>query len=65
MVDEDEVVISLSKADPAGKWPALIEAWEALASGVGLLLRGCSINLVGGEEGMSWGVAEILAPALG
>lgn len=64
-VDEDAIVFSVKKLDAEIKWPALEEEWESLASGVGVLLKGTSVNVVGENSDINWAVAKEIAIGLG
>ena len=63
-VDEHEVVLSLKKMDADVQWPALVEAWNSLATGVSQLLKGTSIYVVGSSSDINWAVARELAVGL-
>lgn len=63
-VDEEEIVLSLKKADKEIVWPDLFEEWEALKIGVAKLLKGVSVYIVGASTDINWAVAKELAEGL-
>eukprot|EP00897_Mesotaenium_endlicherianum_P000976 jgi/Mesen1/1087/ME000123S00258 len=64
-LEDDDVVISLKKADENLKWPGLVDAGEALAIGVARLLKSTSLYIVGDSSEANSAVAARLATALG
>jgi hypothetical protein len=64
-VDDNEIILSLKKMDTDLKWPALLEGWMSLTTGVSELLKGTSIYVVGASTAINWAVAKELATGLG
>jgi hypothetical protein len=64
-VDDNEIILSLKKMDTDLKWPALLEGWTSLTTGVSELLKGTSIYVVGASTTINWAVAKELATGLG
>ncbi|XP_050219748.1 probable inactive shikimate kinase like 2, chloroplastic [Mercurialis annua] len=64
-IDDDQLVINLTKQDPELKWPHIVESWESLTAGLVQLLKGTSIYVVGPSTDINQKVANKLAVALG
>ncbi len=64
-MDDNEIILSLKKMDTDLKWPALLEGWTSLTTGVSELLKGTSIYVVGASTTINWAVAKELATGLG
>lgn len=64
-LEEGEVVVSLKKANADLAWPGLVEEFAAMGTGVGRLLKSCSVNVVGPRTDANWAVAQELARAMG
>jgi hypothetical protein len=64
-VDDNEIVLSLKKMDTDLKWPALLEGWASLTTGVSELMKGTSVYVIGASITINWAVAKELATGLG
>ncbi|GAB2296410.1 Probable inactive shikimate kinase like 2, chloroplastic [Dionaea muscipula] len=64
-LDDDQLVVNLTKQDPELKWPDIVESWESLTTGIILILKGTSIYLVGESTEINQKVAQELAVGLG